>query len=91
MEDAILKVTVRLYAGHKERVGQSKILLQLPKDASVRSLAEKMLVLFPDIAPNPENLVVAVNERYVDHIQKLQEGDEVALIPPVSGGFSIGN
>lgn len=41
---------------------------------------------FPNLTANPAALVVAVNQEYRDHSYPLREGDEVALIPPVSGG-----
>ena len=82
-----LKVTVRLFAGHRERVGEALVELELPQGASVGYLAKEMLRRFPGLAPDPERLVVAVNQEYVDHLHPLDDGDETALIPPVSGGF----
>ena len=40
----------------------------------------------PDLTDEPVALVVAVNDEYQDHLFVLSDGDEVALIPPVSGG-----
>ena len=40
----------------------------------------------PGLTDEPDGLVVAVNDEYRDHLFVLTEGDEVALIPPVSGG-----
>jgi len=49
-------------------------------------LAEEVRRLFPTITQDPSRLVVAVNEEYRGHEHTLNDGDEVALIPPVSGG-----
>ena len=46
----------------------------------------EMVRRFPRLTSNPSTLVVAVNQEYRDHDHPLEEGDEVALIPPVSGG-----
>ena len=49
-------------------------------------LAEQLTVFYPHVFPRAEDLVVAVNQEYADHSQLLSGGDEIALIPPVSGG-----
>ena len=46
----------------------------------------EIVTSFPGVTQDPTRLVVAVNYEYVDHSFVLHEGDEVALIPPVSGG-----
>ena len=81
-----LKVTVRLFAVYRDRVGESQIKLELPQGATVARAAEEVLRLFPNMAPDPSSLVVAVNQEYADHDFLLHELDEVAFIPPVSGG-----
>ena len=83
-----LKVTVRLFAGYRDRVGQRSLSLELPGEATVGFLAGEILRLYPDLTRDPDGLVVAVNDEYRDHGFALEDGDEVALIPPVSGGGS---
>jgi molybdopterin synthase catalytic subunit len=60
--------------------------VDLPDGASVGLLAGEMVRLHPGLVGDSARLVVAVNEEYQDHLWTLYEGDEVALIPPVSGG-----
>ena len=60
--------------------------LELPEGSTVGYLASEVAVRYPGMASKPENLVVAVNQEYRDHLYGLDDGDEVALIPPVSGG-----
>ena len=79
-------MTVRLFASYRERVGQGQVAMEIPDGATVGFLAEEMLRRYPDLAQEPRNLVVAVNHEYRDHLYALDDGDEVALIPPVSGG-----
>ena len=77
---------MRLFAGYRERIGRSEMTVDLPEGATVGLLAEHMVRSYPGLIGDPARLVVAVNQEYQDHLQMLQEGDEVALIPPVSGG-----
>ena len=81
-----LKVVVRLFASYKEKVGSSTLEMELPEGATVARLADELLRRYP-LTRDANTLVVAVNEEYADHDQVLNNGDEVALIPPVSGGF----
>jgi molybdopterin synthase catalytic subunit/molybdopterin converting factor small subunit len=75
-----VRVTVRLFAGLRERAGAGDRSLVLPDGATAAD------VWFDDLGERPEGLLVAVNRRYVANTEQLAEGDEVALIPPVSGG-----
>jgi MoaE-MoaD fusion protein len=76
-----MRVTVRLFAGLRERAGTNELELDLPDGARVRdALAE-----VEEIAAGVP-LVMAVNREYADAEAPLAAGDELALIPPVSGG-----
>ena len=67
-------------------MGASDVALELPDGASLGALAREMTRLHPSLTSNPAELVAAVNQEFRDHDHALGEGDEVALIPPVSGG-----
>jgi molybdopterin synthase catalytic subunit len=60
--------------------------MTLPQEATVGVAASMVAERYPGITQRPDSLVVAVNQEYADHLHILREGDEVALIPPVSGG-----
>jgi MoaE-MoaD fusion protein len=79
-----MEVRVRLFAGLRERAGADEIQLQLPDDARVGDALEQLGDLIRDVP-----VVMAVNHEYADRGASLRPGDEVALIPPVSGG-SVG-
>ena len=53
-------------------------------------LTAEVLRLYPTLTSDVSKLVVAVNEEYQDHSHTLHDGDETALIPPVSGGVLRG-
>ena len=74
-----MTVTVRLFAGLRERAGWSRRELE-----SVTRVADVWAAL--DLGDEPPGLAYAVNREYADRDRELADGDEVALIPPVSGG-----
>ena len=75
-------MTVRLFASLRERAGASELTLELPDGSRVAdALAE-----LREVAPEGMSLVMAVNREYAPEDQVLDAGDELALIPPVSGG-----
>ena len=78
-----MEVTVRLFAMLRERAGAPELTLELPDGARVRdALESEPLAALADGIP----LVMAVNREYADGEHVLDAGDELALIPPVSGG-----
>ena len=78
-----MQVTVRLFAMLRERAGAPELTLELPEGARVSdALRSEALARLADGIP----LVMAVNREYADGDQVLDPGDELALIPPVSGG-----
>lgn len=76
-----MEVTVRLFAALRERAGSSSVSLDLPDGATV---ADALRAL-EDVRGGVQ-CVLAVNREYAPEDQVLAAGDEVALIPPVSGG-----
>ena len=76
-----VQVTVRLFAQLRERAGSNELELDLPDGARVRDA----LAAVADLAAGLP-LVMAVNREYADEAAELRPGDELALIPPVSGG-----
>jgi molybdopterin converting factor subunit 1 len=80
-----MHVQVRLFAGLRERAGEEIVELDLPDGALVRDALEQLQAL-----TNGVPVVMAVNHEYADAEAALHGGDELALIPPVSGG-SVGS
>jgi MoaE-MoaD fusion protein len=76
-----MEVTVRLFAVLRERAGESEVTLELPEGASVGDAIAELHDLAEGVP-----LVMAVNREYADEERVLDAGDELALIPPVSGG-----
>ena len=76
-----MRVRVRLFAGLRERAGTSMRELELPEGAHVGDVWPAL-----GLGDEPAGLLYAANQAYVPAERELADGDEVALIPPVSGG-----
>ena len=73
-----MRVRVRLFAGLREQAGWSE------REVDAGTLGEVWAAL--DLSEEPSGLLYAVNKEYAERSTELSDGDEVALIPPVSGG-----
>lgn len=80
-----MRVLVRLFASYREAAGVGRMLLELPDGATARDAIREVLREHP-LAATGRQLVIARNRDYVDADATLADGDELALIPPVSGG-----
>jgi MoaE-MoaD fusion protein len=80
-----MQVSVRLFAGLRERAGTDRLEVELPDDARVADVLAAMAAT-PVGALRPRECVVAVNREYAGADEPVHAGDEVALVPPVSGG-----
>jgi molybdopterin synthase catalytic subunit len=76
-----VKIRVRLFAALRERAGVGSLELELPETACVGDVWAAL-----DLGEEPPGLLFARNREYADREAALTAGDEVALIPPVSGG-----
>jgi molybdopterin synthase catalytic subunit len=81
-----MEVTVRLFAMLRERAGAREVTLELPEGARVRDALAGLGSIAEGLP-----LVMAVNREYADEDHPLDPGDELALIPPVSGGEASGS
>ncbi len=81
-----MKVSVRLFAGLHELLGQRDVTLELADEATVADLRDRLSQEYPVVTPYLTTLICAVADEYVPSEHILHAGDDVALIPPVSGG-----
>jgi molybdopterin converting factor subunit 1 len=80
-----MTVRVRFFASLRERLRASEVTREVGAGATVGELLALLNDDFPDLAGSGR-VSIAVNAEYVDRRHPLADGDEVALIPPVSGG-----
>ncbi len=81
-----MNVRVRLFASLREAAGKEQITVVLSDGATVRDLVAHLQEIEPALDGVAGAIYAAVNNRYVAPDTPLQDGDEVALFPPVSGG-----
>ena len=85
---AAMGVKVLFFARGRELAGQSETSVQLTDAPDTERLLAHLLKLYPGLSEIMETSVLSLNQEYLAQNQqmKLKEGDEVAIIPPVSGG-----
>lgn len=81
-----MKVTVCLFAAVREIANASSLSMDLPMNSSAGAVLESLIHSFPALRAYRGYVRIAVNRQYVDETHRLRENDEVAVIPPVSGG-----
>jgi molybdopterin synthase catalytic subunit len=81
-----MQVRLLLFAGLREAVGQKEVALEVEAGASLRDALALAAERFPAVGRYGDRLFVSLNERRVAPDTALHEGDEIALLPPMSGG-----
>ncbi len=79
-------ITVLFFAGLRDRAGAGKITVELPDGGTVADAIDAARAASERVWTVPEAIMTAVNQEYAERDQRLSDGDELALIPPVSGG-----
>jgi molybdopterin synthase catalytic subunit len=85
-----VRVRVRLFAIQRELAGTREVPLDLPDGATVADAWDGLVARHPRLAPGRASVRFARNGAYADETTALADGDEVAMIPPVSGGARSG-
>lgn len=81
-----ITVTVKLFAAFQEAIARDAMQISLPARATVRQVYDHLVSDYPDLEQWRSLTRYAVNLDFVEPDKLLSDGDEVALIPPVSGG-----
>ena len=81
-----MRVTVRLFARLRDIAGAAELLRDVAPGATIRTVWQQLVSDFPDLANYERSISSAVNADYARMDQPIAEGDEVAFLPPVSGG-----
>ncbi len=83
-----MRIRVRLFAVQRELSGTREVALDLAGGATIEDAWAALVRAFPVLAPGRPSMAFARNGEYADPGTVLEDGDEVACIPPVSGGAS---
>jgi molybdopterin converting factor subunit 1 len=81
-----MKATVKFFAAFHDITGSRELNLELREGLTVSELYHDLRARFPRLADYSASLLFTVNAEYVPADYALHDGDEVAFIPPVSGG-----
>ncbi len=81
-----MRIIARFFALHRDVVGASQIELDVEEGATAGEVWSQLGETYPRLVPATRSLMFAVNQSFADPMTVLHEGDEVAFIPPVSGG-----
>lgn len=79
-------MTVRLFARLREIAGAPELRIDVPHGATVRDVWTALTGRHPGLEPYGGSISCAVNEDYARMTARLDDGDDVAFLPPVSGG-----
>ena len=80
------RLTIKLFATLRERAGAPELTRDFPDDATVAQIWARLKTEFPTLEGHRDAVRFAVNQEYVDDDFRPRPGDEIAFIPPVSGG-----
>lgn len=86
MSQSAITITVKLFAAYQEAYGVPELLLEFSPETSVAAVRDRLLAEHPELSQLRDVTRFGVNLQFVEPDTILQDGDEVVLIPPVSGG-----
>ena len=81
-----MRVTVKLFARLRDLAGAGELVRDVDSPATVQTVWRSLVAEFPAVAEYERSMSVAVNADYARMSAAVHEGDEVAFLPPVSGG-----
>jgi len=81
-----MRVTVRLFARLRDITGTAELARPVDENATVRTVWDGLVREFPELDAYERSISTAVNADYARMTDRLKDGDEVAFLPPVSGG-----
>ena len=82
-----MHITVKLFALMREKAGTDTVHLELPAGANIARALVALQRQYPILAPYLDNTRLSLHMEFVEAETIVQAGDELALIPPVSGGI----
>ncbi|PPS44211.1 MoaD/ThiS family protein [Chroococcidiopsis sp. TS-821] len=86
MSNEKIQVTVKLFAAYQEACGTSELILEFPQGTPVVEVRDRLIQEHPELNQWRDITRFGINLQFVEPETLLNDGDEVVLIPPVSGG-----
>ncbi len=81
-----MKVKVLLFASLKDIAGRRALEMELDDASTLKQVTEKLASLYPEIGRMQKSVRIAINQEFADEEISLNNGDEIAFLPPMSGG-----
>ncbi|WNN91885.1 MoaD/ThiS family protein [Gloeocapsopsis dulcis] len=82
----VITITIKLFAAYQEAYGTSELTLTFPQGTSVVEVRDRLIQEHPELSQWRDITRFGINFQFVEPETPLNDGDEVVLIPPVSGG-----
>lgn len=86
MSQFMIRITLKFFAIVRERLGKSEMTLDLPEGSTIADAQQQVYELAGEAAPLVQRSMTMLNQEYASPQEALSDGDELAFIPPVSGG-----
>jgi sulfur-carrier protein len=83
-----MRVTVRLFARLRDLAGTGELMREVRPHATARQVWDDLVLEWPALREYEKTMSVAINAEYARMTAAVHEGDEVAFMPPVSGGWA---
>ena len=87
MSISTITVTVKLFAAYQEACGVSEMQLEVERGVGVAAVRDRLIAQYPQLAQWRDVTRFGINLQFVEPDALMNDGDEVVLIPPVSGGI----
>ncbi len=84
-----MKIKVKLFAAHRQLLGRREVDMQVAEGATIADVWRQLKDEYPSMAHLSDTLVAARNHDYAALDTRVADGDEIAFIPPVSGGQHV--
>jgi len=81
-----MQVKIKFFALYKEKTKTKDTIIEISENGTIQDLSDLLIEIYPNLSNFKNKFIFAVNYEYQDYEYLLKDSDEVALIPPVSGG-----
>ena len=81
-----MRINIKVFAQLRDKAGTGDLPLEVNEGATVKNVWQALVAAHPELAPFETSVSAAVNATYARMHTKVNAGDEVAFLPPVSGG-----